>query len=117
MRHLKKFLEETYLDDLKKQKQEAERQSGIKAAEVEKRRKEATGKELSKLQSEYKKKKSSEERESERIEIMQVVSDALLQANLKKPGFEDFETDIKMFLSNYPLEKLPKYGVHNIFRK
>ena len=117
MKHLKLFTEElSHLDRLKRQKEIDTQYEVDRDREVEDMRKKSSGKELPKLRSEMKNKRSFEERESERKEIVQVVSDAIIQSNLKKPGFENFEEDIKMFLSDYPLEKLPKSGDYNIFK-
>ena len=116
MKHIKLFNEEVdHLDRLKRQKEIDDEYYRTRDKEIEDSR--YNSNELSKIKSENKNKRSTEDRESERKEIVQVVLDSLIYSNLKKPGFENFEEDIKMFLSEYPLEKLPKSGDFEIFKK
>jgi len=118
MKHLKRFNEELdYLGRLKMETEIGRQFSQDNEKEVEKRRQEVTGKELGKIKSQNKSRKTLEEREEERREITQVVIDSIIYSNLKKKGFENFEEDLKMFLAKYPLETLPNYDGYHIFNQ
>lgn len=115
MRHLRKFEEIDYKELLAQQtklRQELERS---KQEEMERIRKEMTGKRLSELSAEAEKSRKKEDTLKERQELTHLVIQSIIYSEQNKDGFDNFKEDLKKLLNQYPLENLPKSGT-SIYR-
>lgn len=118
MKHLKRInegfedneSEVDYLTTLKQQKTASDQYYRSVDAKQQRVSKEITGKHLPQLKDDIQKDRSFNQMVEERAELTDTVIQALIQCDLNKRGFENFKSDLKNLLSEYPLDKLPKRG-------
>jgi hypothetical protein len=115
MKHIRKFEELDYKELLAQQSKLRQEMERSRQEEIEKNRKELSGKRLSEISVEVEKSKQKSDALKDRQELTHMVIQSLIYSEMNKGGFENFKDDLKNFLNNYPLETLPKSGV-SIYR-
>jgi hypothetical protein len=116
MKHIKKFEEIDYKELLAQQSRLRQELEKSKQEEMDRIRKEMTGKRLSELSAEAEKSRKKEDAIKERQELTHLVIQAIIYSEQNKDGFDNFKKDLKELLNQYPLENLPKSGT-SIYRE
>lgn len=115
MKHLKKFEDLDYKELLAQQAKLRQELEKSKQEEMERMRKEMSGKRLSELSAEAERSRKKEDTFKERQELTHLVVQSIIFSEQNKEGFDNFKNDLKELLDKYPLHALPKSGT-SIYR-